>query len=448
MTKRLMILLAICGLSLASLNGCTSKESKDDAEVATETPAADATASGDNLEALDGETPPLDAGNTADALPEDSLDSALSETPPVAESPASDPAAGPTADASAQAAESALDMPTESAPEPTMPEPPSSSGVADIEPPSKKESEPASYEPPPVVSNSLKKIPEKPWTENGILLNTVYFARPGDTVSSVSQMIYGSDKTAELKKANPKLKNRNPKPSEKIYYNSPQRSADSEKMITYYEDNGITAETYIAQEGDTIQKVGKNLLGYDVAWKEIWPVNAVESKGKLEAGTELKYWKIAPKVAAAPAMDSMAQSSPPSEMPPPPSDMAANLPPPEAPPGSNELPPPPADMSAALPPPPMDMNGAPPPPSMDQAAMNEMPPPPPEAAAPPPPPPPPMDKKMPAVAATGGSMDEETMVALGGIAVAALGLTSLLVAKRKRRQKELEAAFNETQVGT
>ncbi len=437
MTKRLLILLAICSFSLASLNGCTSKESKDDAEVATDAPEA----GGDNLEAADGSGTPPVAGATADALPEDSLDSALSETPPAAEAPA--PAA--SSDIMAQSSEPTLDMPNETTPEPSLSSP-NSSGIADIEPPA-TESKPKA-EPPPMeaptpapAAASLQKVPETPYQQNGILLNTVYFARPGDTVSSVSQMIYGSDKTSELKKANPKLKNRDPKPSEKIFYNSPIRSADAEKMMTYYEDNGIKAETYIAQEGDTIQKVGKNILGYDKGWKELWTMNTIESKGKLEPGTELKYYKgPATKIASneAPPM------APPQELPPPPANMgeASALPPP-----------PPADMAANQPPPPMDMNGAPPPPAMDQTAMNDMPPPPPpEAAAPPPPPPPPaaapFEKKAKADPGAGEAMDEETMVALAAITVAALGITAILIAKRKRRQRELEAAFNETQVGT
>ena len=439
MTKRLVILLAVFSLSLASLNGCTSKESKDDAEVATDAPAA--TAGGDNLDAVDGTSTPPAAGATADALPEDSLDSALSETPPAAEAPA--PATPSTSDATALSSEPSLDLPTESAPQPTMDAPSPSSGVADIEPPAKesksKDSVASSSANTPAPA-TLQKIQETPFKQSGILLNTVYFARPGDTVSSVSQMIYGADKTLELKKANPKLKNRDPKPSEKIYYNSPARSADSEKMMTYYEDIGMQPAIYVAQEGDTIQKVGKNLLGYDQGWKEIWPINSVESKGQLSAGTELKYWK-GPIAKAAPMESAPAAKE---ELPPPPADMAANTPPSPAA-EASALPPPP-DMGSNPPPPPPDMNGAPPP-----TAMNDLPPPPPpEAAAPPPPPPPPAptEKKMPAVAKAGESMDEETMFALGGIAVAALGLTFVMVAKRKRRQKELEAAFNETQVGT
>ncbi len=448
MTKRLMILLAISSLSLGSLNGCTSKESKDDAEVATDAPAADAGPTGDGLEALDGKAGPPAAG-TAEALPEDSLDGALSDTSPAPEAPAP---TTPGADLSAQTSEPALDLPADPAAEPSMDAPSQSEGIADIEAPAKKESktisEPSSTDTPPAptASASLQKVPEKPWTQGGILLNTVYFARPGDTVSSVSQMIYGADKTAELKKANPKLKHRDPKPSEKIFYNSPQRVADSEKMLNYYEDNGVQAQTYVAQEGDTIQKVGKTLLGYDQAWKEIWPVNSVESKGQLTAGTELRYWKaakLAPAAAPAPEIPVVKE-----ELPPPPGDMAANQlpPPPDMAAGAeaNAMPPPPGDMAANQPPPPPDMAAAPPPPppAMDQAnAMNDLP-------APPPPPPPVEKKAPPAGAKAVDGMDEETMIALGGIAVAALGLTFIMVVKRKRRQRELEAAFNETQVGT
>jgi hypothetical protein len=454
MTKRIMILLAICSLSLASLNGCTSKESKDDADIATDASSADATASGDGLDGLDnagapaagadasaatGAAPAPAPGGTAEALPEESLDAGLDAQPNPSDTPAATPPADATAQATPPAAEPSMDLPpNEPTPEMApMPEPTPSAGIAEVAPPEEKKSKPK-YEPSamekeaaPKSSASLQKIPDKPWKEHGVLLNTVYFAHPGDTVSSISQMIYGANKTTELKKANPKLKSRDPKPSEKIFYNSPLRPQDADKMMTYYEDNGVQPETYVAKEGDTIQKVGKELLGYDQGWKEIWPVNAaLESKGKLDPGTEIKFWKAGTTVAANTHPGTGMGTATPEATPPPPEMNAA--PPP----------PPPPDMAA---------NGAPPPPPPDMAPP---PPPPPDMnAAPPPPPPPPQAEikgKKPNAPAKGGAqgMDEDTMLALGVVAIAALGLVALLLSRRKRRQKELEAAFNETQVGT
>jgi hypothetical protein len=425
MTKRLLILLAILALGLGSISGCTSTESKDEDEIAAD--SGDATASEDNSAGGDDAL-------IADALPEESLDSSLTDAPPPTDAPAAaaDPAP-PTADAL---------PPTDNASAEATP----SANVADMQPPT--EEKPAetteSEEPPKPVVASLQKVPDKPWKQGKQWLNTVYFARPGDSVASISQMIYGADKSSELTKANPKLKTRDPKPSEKVFYNSPLRPTDSEKMLTYYEDNGLAPETYVTKEGDTIQEVGKALLGYDAAWKEIWPINMVESKGKLDPGTELRYWR-GTAMAGGSQMIPVGQQPPPSQMPPqesmqrqaemnqgpPPPEMAAAQQPP--PPPMQDIPPPPPDMAAAPPPPPPDMG------------MNDMPPPPPPEAAPPPPPPP-MDKKANMAAQ---DMDEDTMLALGVIAVAVLGLVGLLIARKKRRQRELDSAFNnETQVGT
>jgi hypothetical protein len=461
MTKRLVILLAALGFSLTMLNGCTSKESKDDAEIAAET--ADATAAGDTT--ADGSTTTTSNGDDlmADALPEESLDSNnLADATPPAEAPPTENVAN-NDQAPPQIADS---LPSEPAPSEPMKteEPKASKAVAEMPPPP---SEPKEEKPAPVAAASLQKVSDsKPWKQGGQLLNTVYIARPGDTVASISQTIYGSDKTKELKKANPKLKSREPKPSEKVFYNSPLRPDDSERMLTYFEDNGIQPETYVAKKGDTIKKVAKNLLGYDNAWKEMWSTNAVDSKGKLEEGTELRYWKQAPTaVAKTDTAPPPSSEPPPADMgnaTPPPADMAGNAPAP--PPDMGNAPPPPPDMAGNAPPPPPDMNGAPPPPPPDMAS-NDLPPPPPpppppDMAAPPPPPPPAAagttgehtpgkdGKKHAGAGEEGMAMDEDTMMALGVIAVAALALGGLLIMRKKRKQRELESAFSETHVGT
>jgi hypothetical protein len=440
MLKHLIILLSVLGLALSGISGCTSKQSSEDEVIAGE--STDATAIGDAPE----------EALLADSLPEDSLEAGLAEPPPP-EAPAAEPP--PLEEAPLDAS-----TPAEPAPIATSPET-SSDAVAEAQPPMEKMED----TPQPKPAASLQKVPKTPWRQGKILLNTVYFARPGDTVASISQMIYGADKSKELKKANPRLKVRDPKPSEKVFYNSPLRPNDEERMLTYYEDNGVTPETYVAQKGDTIQKVGKDLLGYDNGWKEIWPVNSVESKGKLEAGTELRYWRggaSATNMAAnnTATGEATPNGAPPAvsggmnEMPPPPggdmgtppaptpdappTDMAGGAPPP--PPMEAGTPPtPPTDMT---PPPPPEMAGAPQPPPTE-AAMNEMPPPPPPEMAPPPPPPPQRAAKQGA----DQEMDEQTMMTLGLVAVAALLFAGLTISKRRRKQREMDS-FNETQVGT
>ena len=300
--------------------------------------------------------------------------------------------------------------------------------------------------PPPA---SLKKVEPIPYSKGGVLLNTVYIARPGDTYKKVSSMIYGSgDKVSELKKINDGVK---VKAGAKIYYNSPLRPQDDSKVLTYYEDTGVAPEVYIAKEGDDLKKVSKKLLGFSDAWKEIWPTNSVEEKGRLTAGTELRYWKGA---SALPEKTTEVASSDPTPVPP--MDTAMNNPPP-----ASDLPPPPPD----LPPPPPDATMAgttgsdlpPPPPSMTDAAT----PPPPVADAPPPPPPadvapppPPMAKKATKTAGADPAtdafaMDDNMMMSLAGVAVAiAAAVAFIIVRKKKQQQKEMQAVFGDTQVGT
>ncbi len=152
----------------------------------------------------------------------------------------------------------------------------------------------------------VKKIADAPFNKNGLLLNTVYIARPGDDLSGISQKIFGNDQTAVLTQANPNLSN-GVKVGDKIYYNSPKRPQDAERMMTYYEDNGLAPTSYVAKSGDNIRVISKNLLGDQGSWKEVWATNmAVDSKDELAEGTELRYWPEGSAVAP-----TMAETAPP-----------------------------------------------------------------------------------------------------------------------------------------
>jgi hypothetical protein len=391
------------------------------------------------------------AGFLDDQLPDDTMGAASKDNA------ATPPPATTEADKAATALENP--PPADATPAPPSMEdtvnPPASTdaSLADAGKPAEPAPEEvAKTEAPKPAPAALQKIKDMPYRENGQLLNTVYISRPGDTYKSISAMVYGSeDRAADLKSANPSMKK--PKPGQKVYYNSPKRPEDDTKIVTYYEDAGIPAQTYITKDGENLRKVSKDLLGYSAAWKEVWATNTVESKGKMPAGTELRYWKgssdtSAPKVpslAGGDKGDAMAaNTAPPTEtLPPPPPPMPeANMPPP---------PPPPtvADARQNLPPPP-------PPPPMPEANMPPPPPPPPpvEAKAPDlPPPPPPMNnamnngKKMKAPGSPDdGGMDQDTMMALAGAGIIAAGLAAIIVI-RKRKAQRASSSF-ESNVGT
>ncbi|MEI7973536.1 MAG: hypothetical protein WCH11_04130, partial [Bdellovibrio sp.] len=277
----------------------------------------------------------------------------------------------------------------------------------------------ASLEAPKPVAAALRKVEAVPFRRKGVLLNAVYLARPGDTYDRISEKIYGDKSQVKtLKKVNSFIGN--PKPGDKIYYNSPVRSSDESRIGNFYEDKGLPPQTYVAQEGDNIRKVSKKLLGYDQAWKEVWSTNSVESKGSLSAGTELRYW---------PADAGNSLPSTPS--------LATDMPP--APP-VQDLPPPPPVQDLPPPPPVAQANSTPP-------TMPELPPPPPPEPVPPPPPPPPTaaPKKSPATGQ--GILDQDMITLAAGGSIILAGLGALIFIRNRRKQKEMRDAFGDTQVG-
>ncbi|MCB0410917.1 MAG: hypothetical protein KDD22_00215, partial [Bdellovibrionales bacterium] len=257
----------------------------------------------------------------------------------------------------------------------------------------------------PVAKKNIpvKKIASTPYESNGTLVNAVYIARDGDTIKSVAQKIYGSDRSEDLLAVNPHFRSRGLKVGSKVYYNSPNRPEDRGKLLTYYEDIGLAPEIYVTKEGDNIRKVSKSLLGHERSWQEVYATNDVESKGDLSSGIQLRYWTGTdiPAMAGntAPSMDTASASSEPEmETPPPPpsmEDMAANEPPP------------PTDDFAPPPPPPSD-------PSDFGAAQNNdndfAPPPPATAEITPPPPPPPSIPPAPSRATAKAESSDETMM--------------------------------------
>ncbi len=470
------------------LSACTSSDSKEDGTedgaVAESTEGTDADLQ--NLDAPPAEnavaaTDGANEGFLDEQLPEDALGeskkTAAAEPPPaeiadnttpppaMEEPPKSEPAVTEAApiEAPPDSSVAAVDTGTTSSTEPSSNLSDASTGVSAA---TTSSSEPSMTEPAPVAEAkpkvSLQKIEAAPIHREGILLNAVYIARSGDNYKKISKMIYGSDdKAKELKKVNPSVK---PRVGDKIYYNSPVRPADDTKMMTYYEDAGMVPDVYVAQEGDNMKKLGKKLLGNKDSWKEIWATNLnVDSKDTLPAGTELRYWKAAPAQAIAAAPEVAAPVEAPAKtdvaMNNPPPDMAAPPPMPENPP-QNAMPevpappPPPApDMHTAAPPPP-DM--APPPPPQPVAEQPPPPAPPQEMAPPPPPPPPDMAPppppspvvKKPSQNGETGGMDNDMIMSLAGAGIIAIGLAAMIIVRKRRQNRDMAQAFNDTQVGT
>lgn len=282
---------------------------------------------------------------------------------------------------------------------------------------------------------SLQKVASTPWKISGKWVNGIYFARPGDSLSSISQTIYGDDRSNELKKINPTYNNREVKPGDKVYYASPMRPDDASTILTHFEEKNIPSKTYTAQSGDNIRKVSEQLLGYSQAWKEVWSYNSLESKQGMDEGTVIRYWDVNLASMSTPPMAEQAPTPPPMDTSVPPS--MPEMPSQDTASANSDFPPPPDFSSpdpgmetADLPPPPPPMDiPPPPPPPMDI-----------------PPPPPPVAQADTSNELASAVAEDDQILVLGAIGLVVVS-GALFIIRRKRKQKELEQSLGETHVG-
>ncbi len=444
MYKRLALVLSLL-IALTNFVACTSSDSSDDSEVAEVEESIEGsedldvaegegemseegTDGEDTLEVAEGDEVSEEPQISEDTLPEEALaDSELSLDEEIAASEASTGEEGISPEAIASVDDQAL-PPTDTfseAPPMEMAEPTPTTEVV----------EKVSFSAP------LQKVPTTPWRHAGVLYNSVYFAKPGESLSSISKEIYGdASRVSELKKGNGVFASRGVLPGDKVYYNSPTRPTDDSRFMSFYEERGATPQTYISQSGDTLKGVSKKLLGYSAGWKELWASNNIDSKGELASGTEIRYYTstaglgMEPAPMMADANTNFAPPPPPMPEPPPPPPMP-ELPPPPPPTAMNDMQPPPPSANA--------MNDIPPPPPMDQ--MEQIPP-------PPPPPPPVAMNNSPRGSAAGFEEEapfyEDPTIALG-LAAGALVLLGVIVmaSRRRKHQRELEQALAQHNVG-
>lgn len=508
--KKLVIIFAMFGLMFNTI-GCKAKKAQDETEIVENADvekieAEDANFAGnestlesgpvdESLQAALGETPQTDS-TAAGALPEDSI--ASTDVVNTDSSVNTDIAAAPSIDetaistdvtASTDAAAAGLtetpiidappvdiaqnEPPVDSslAPETTMGgavtemnetaaltetpiiETPVDSSASIETPVAAAEVKEASAKP-AASSNALKKISETvPYKHGEGFVNTVYIARPKEKLADISRAIYGMDKSKELKAINGFLKSRSPKGGDKVYYISPNRPTDSSRTISFYEDTGMMASTYVAEKGENLHKVSKKLLGYDNAWKEVWTTNEISSKTKLAKGDSIRYWRGAEQIQTSPTLannDGAAKivESPaqiPEQMSPP-QEVAMNTPPPQ------EMAPPQPQAAQELPPPP------PPPADMQQpvAQQQELPPPPPQEMTPPPPPPqevaaapvPPVKQHNMEEEPAAEEMNSDTTMMIGVVAVLVAALALVLVRRNKKKKEADLASIEQNHVGT
>ena len=454
--RRFYFFIVICLLSLF-LIGCSSSDVEEET---IESPTTDFEGEGSleseeeedvaelegelNLEEEEGDFGEEDFGE----LPEDSLDQEepssigdLPDTPVTEEDPSTIPEfpAEPLAETD------------ESLSPPVADDPSFATGGETVTPDFGDSAFSPSFDTPSVPQRiPVKKIKTYPFTRGGILANAVYIARSGDNLSSISQTIYGNDRTSELLTVNPNL-HRGVDVGDKVYYNSPNRPQDGENLFFYYEDIGAIPQQHTTSRNENIRDLAESLFGERESWKELWATNPdVQSKWTLPAGLVLRHWANA-SVSGGPPMPMAGEQPPPAEEIPPVQeeqppfeevpDVAmdttqGDLPPPpdipQPPPGAEDLPP-------DFPPPDEGPQGPPP---FDQNAGGD----------PPPPPPPPPDLGMGEVpvsaddGALGMTGDDESLLLLLIGVVIMMFVLLIAIRKRSKRRRKMRVDLGETQV--
>ena len=134
----------------------------------------------------------------------------------------------------------------------------------------------------------VKKMKSSHFQRAGVNVNRLYIVRPGQDMVFVAGQLGATEDL--LYGINPHFRNKSLKVGDKVYYSS-TKSPDDMEMKSYYEEMGVAPQYYTTQEGENIRSLGEKLLGHKRSWMEIWATNPdVVSKGRLPAGTQLRYW--------------------------------------------------------------------------------------------------------------------------------------------------------------
>lgn len=154
----------------------------------------------------------------------------------------------------------------------------------------------------------LSKINKDPFFRNERLMNSVYVVRPNEDLAIISQKIYNEDKTSQLFTDNPHL-SKGVETGDKVYYVSPNRPDDKRTILTYFEDNKMSPQYYVTRKGDDIKKIGREVLGHEDGWKEIWATNdTLQTQAQLPSGLKIRYWSGSEPKAYEPTSPQLASS--------------------------------------------------------------------------------------------------------------------------------------------
>lgn len=146
----------------------------------------------------------------------------------------------------------------------------------------------------PLAEGKMKK---KVFFSGKIPLNAAYIVRQGDSLSAISEKIYGNQSEIEaLRSFNPHLK-KVLEVGDIIYYNSPERPLDKDRIVFYYEGKKLFPQVYRLKPGESLKKVAKKLLGHEESWKELWATHPnLTTRDIANKTSYLRYWHTEPHI--------------------------------------------------------------------------------------------------------------------------------------------------------
>lgn len=155
-------------------------------------------------------------------------------------------------------------------------------------------------------STPMPKVAANPFESSGVWMNAYQFVRSNDdSWETLATRAYGSSQQWET------LKNWNPgvrlKPGNIVYYNSPQRPTDQERIRHIADDLGLPLDNVTVNAGDTLSKMAENFYQEPRLWREIAALNpSISRPDWVIPGTALRV--MPPNAGAA---SGLGQSAPP-----------------------------------------------------------------------------------------------------------------------------------------
>lgn len=134
-------------------------------------------------------------------------------------------------------------------------------------------------------TSKIPAIPSEAIQKGKANLNRYYFVRSGDTPESLSQLFYGSaDHVKEIISWNVPAKSW--KAGTLIYFVSADQPDDNE-MSSFYEEQGISTDTYTVKTGDQLSTIAAQKYGNMMSWKEIASLNHLANPDHIKPGQQL-----------------------------------------------------------------------------------------------------------------------------------------------------------------